>query len=276
MIYLVTGQPGTGKSTIAVEHAINRYLVNGRRVCSNFPIDVSPICATPKSKLSSAVVRVIPDRPSRADLDAIGYGCETQREEDFGLLIIDEAGVWLSARSWNGNQREEIIDWLSQSRKRGWDIIIIAQGSNMIDKQVREAICEGIVRIRRLDRMKVLGVSMPRMHIAVVRYGLDANAPVIERWVYRGGQAHKCFGSYRLFGADSTHYSVLPATLTKWRYAGTPAERIARQRAALWSASRDKVLSQMISARNTRRGPQLLPIAAAVRASFLASAVSFS
>lgn len=218
MIYLVTGQPGTGKSTIAVTHAIEKYLANGRRVALNFPIDVGPACADRRSKLSSAVVRVIPDRPTRADLDMIGFGCETQREEDFGLLVIDEAGVWLSARSWNGSQREEIIDWLSQSRKRGWDIIIIAQGADMIDKQVRTAICEGVARLRRLDRVKILGISLPRIHIATVRYGLEANAPVIERWFYRGTTAHKCFGSYRLFGTDSAHYSVLPATLTRWRY----------------------------------------------------------
>lgn len=218
MIYLLTGQPGTGKSTLLVEHAINRYAAKGRRVVANFPIDFAPVCNSRSSLLSRASCRVIPDRPSRADLDAIGVGAEIQAEDQFGLLAIDEAGVWLSSRTWQGQDREAIIDWLSQSRKRCWDIILVAQGAEMIDKQVRKAICEGIVTIRRLDRMRIAGVALPRVHIGIARYGLDQNAPVIERWFYRGKDAHKCFGSYRLFGADAAHYSVLPATLSKWRY----------------------------------------------------------
>lgn len=149
------------------------------------------------------------------------------------MLIIDEAGGWLNARTWQSvkrerinvysgdvelvTERELIIDWLTQSRKRFWDIYLIAQAAEMLDKQVRVAVGEGVVRIRRLDRFRMGGVTMPRVHIAVVRYGLDLNAPVIERWFYRGADAQRCFGSYRLFGSESRHYSILPASQTKWR-----------------------------------------------------------
>jgi hypothetical protein len=216
VIYLLTGQPGAGKSTIAVQHAIFRYASNGRRVVANFPIDFAPVCRRADSKLSAASVWVLPDRPTRADLDAIGEGGPD--EERVGLLIVDEAGTWLNARTWQGQDRESIIDWLTQSRKRRWDVILVAQAVVMLDKQVREAVCECVAKIRRLDRLKVLGMAMPRIHIAIVRYGVDANAPVVERWIYRGKEAQKCFGSYRLFGADSSHYQVLPATLSRWRY----------------------------------------------------------
>lgn len=215
MIYLVTGWPGAGKSTVTVQHAIYRYACAGRRVVANFPIDFSPVCVRRDSQLSKAAVQVLPDRPTRADLDAIGDGGE--REETAGMVAIDEAGGWLNARTWQGHDRESIIDWLTQSRKRFWDVFLIAQAPTMLDKQVREAVCELVVRIRRLDRWKVWGVSMPRFHIAVVRYGLDHNGPIVERWYYRGSDVHKCFGSYRLFGVDSAHYSVLPASQVKWR-----------------------------------------------------------
>jgi hypothetical protein len=234
LIYLLTGQPGTGKSTLLVEHAINRYAAQGRRVACNFPIDFAPVCRRPDSLLSRASCQVIPDRPTRADLDLIGYGSEIQREEHFGLLAIDEAGVWLNSRSWAGQEREKLIDWLSQSRKRCWDIILVAQGTDMIDKQVRNAIVEGVVKIRRTDRLRILGVKLPRVHIGIARYGVEANAPVIERWFYRGADAHRCFGSYRLFGADAAHYSVLPATQTKWPY--VRRFELAKFLAALWQA----------------------------------------
>jgi len=232
-IYLVTGWPGAGKSTVAVEHAITRYASAGRRVVANFPIDFAPVCVRRGAALSKASVQVIPDRPSRADLDAIGVGGE--REDTAGMLIVDEAIGWLNARSWQGrtardgegralvdgegkplNERELVIDWLTQSRKRFWDVYLIAQAATFIDKQAREGVCELVVRIRRLDRFKVGGVGLPRVHIAIVRYGLEQQAPVVERWMYRGADAHKCFGSYRLFGSQSAHYSVLPADQTRF------------------------------------------------------------
>lgn len=215
-IYLVTGFPGTGKSTLAVSHAIERYARDGRRVVANFPIQFDAVCFRRSGPLSRSVVRVIPDRPSRLDLDLLGDGGES--EERAGMLIVDEAGGWLNARSWQGGDREAIIDWLTQSRKRYWDIYLIAQSPSMLDKMVREAVCEMVVRVRRTDRKKVIGFSLPRMHIGVCRYGVEANGVVLERMFYTGNAAHKCFGSYRVFGKENAHYSVLPPTLSKWRY----------------------------------------------------------
>ena len=295
MIWLLTGQPGTGKSTLAVQHAINRYAASGRRVVANFPIDFAPVCRRAGSKLSRAYCEVIPDRPSRADLDAIGIGAEEEREECFGLLIVDEAGVWLNSRSWQGGEREPIIDWLSQSRKHCWDVILIAQGAEMVDKQVRRAICEGVVTIRRLDRLKFMGLPFPRVHIGICRYGLDVNAPVLERWFYRGSDAHKCFGSYRLFGRQSAHYCVLPATLSVWRYrvVWTVRDALLTFLAALGlgpyagfpmpskgPVTRSRSIERAAAGRSeggtrgdvprgasdpVRRGPQLLPLVKAVR-----------
>lgn len=228
MIYLITGWPGAGKSTVAVQHAIYRYACQARRVVANFPVDFAPVATLRRSHLAGASCEVLPDRPTRRDLDALGMGGES--EETAGMLIVDEAGGWLNARTWASTakldpvtgekttERELIIDWLTQSRKRYWDVYIIAQAPAMLDKQVREAVCELVVRIRRLDRFRLAGMSLPRMHIAIVRYGLDTNGPVVERWYYRGGEAHRCFMSYRLFGPEATGYCVLPARDTKWRF----------------------------------------------------------
>jgi len=233
VIYLLTGAPGAGKSTVAVQRAIWKYAAEGRRVVANFPMDFAPICGNPQSKLSRSTCYVIPDRPTREDLEGLGQGGE--HEEVAGLLIVDEAGSWLNARTWQGKDRDAIIDWLTQSRKRRWDVILIAQAAVMLDKQVREAVCETVVRIRRLDRWKILGVAMPRVHIAIVRYGLEQSAPVIERWIYRGIEAQQCFGSYRVFGADSAHYSTLTAWHTKFRYFTGPRwQRIAAALPCPW------------------------------------------
>ncbi len=234
---ILYGQPGAGKSTLATGIALD-YLRQGRRVVTNFPIDPAPSCFRPSSKLSDAFVEVLPARPSFRDLQSIGIGWKSVkdigREDIAGLLLIDEAGPWLDARKWNAPDRPEVIDWMLHSRKRGWDIVLISQSPGMIDKSVREAVVEAYARIKRTDKMKVpvVKIRLPRMHIAVARYGLEPSAPVLERWVYRGTLEHKCFASYALFDTDQETiagpYCTLPARLTKWVGYVSPFEKMKR------------------------------------------------
>jgi len=218
---LFYGQPGTGKSTLATGVAI-KYASEGRRVAANYYIDFSAACNSPKSKIASSSAVIIPSRPTYQILDALGLGWHDgakKLEDKNGLLIIDEAGGWLNSRSWQAQDRLKIIDWLLQARKRGWDVLLIAQHPSILDKQVREAVVEGYARVRRMDRLKLLSfIPLPRIHIAILRYGLELTAPVLERFIFRGQIEQQCFHSYDLFGTDSESaiYSVLPARITKF------------------------------------------------------------
>lgn len=301
MLAAIVGAPGTGKSTLAVQRAINEYAALGRRVAANFPIDFAPVAKRPSSLLSRAVVSVIPDRPRREHLDELGFGTETIREEKFGLLIIDEAGIWLNSRTWQSTkvswvnadgesvvttERERLLDWLTQSRKYRWDVLLVVQSVSMLDKQAREVL-EAVVKCRRLDRLKLLGVQMPRVHIGVMKYGLEANAPRLETWWYRGAEAHRCMDSYRLFGMDNASYTTMPATFTKWRghvsiweraiqlahwmsyYLGGPVppgytlNRFGR----VVKAGQERSGARL-PLRGGSRGPQLLPLVRAVRGAY--------
>lgn len=223
-VYLVTGKLGNGKSLVAVGKAVE-YAEVGRRVVANFHIDFSPVCRRPGSRLAQASTVVLPSRPRSADLHALGRGGEG--EHDAGLLILDECAMFLNARNWQDKDREKVIDWLLHSRKLGWDVMLIVQAQGMLDKQVREAVCEFLVVCRRLDRFKIPFISwifpvrFPRVHTALVRYGLAQNDIKAETWVYRGNHLFACYSTSQIF-EDVTEvngpYSVLPATLSRFRY----------------------------------------------------------
>lgn len=215
MIYIVTGKLGSGKSLLAVDRAI-QYASEGRRVAANFHMDFTPICHSPDSKLSSNPVTVLPSIPSTENLLMLGFGGE--HEDTAGALLLDECAQFLNSRTWQGKEREEMINWLLHARKRCWDVFLIVQHERMLDKQVRDALAEYVVTIKRTDRLKVpfVPIKFPRMHVGIVRYGLDQNAMVADRWITRGGQAMECYDTRAIFNDDSAAYSILPATRTKF------------------------------------------------------------
>lgn len=217
-VSVIYGQPGTGKTTAATQRAID-YAAAGRRVYANYPIDFAPITHRASTPLSGASVWVIPDRPTRDDLERLEGGIES--EDRCALLIIDEAGMWLNTRSWSSDKmRMEVIDWLTQSRKRGFDVLLLAQHPNMLDKQVRDGCIELFGRCRNMGKVKVFGLlKLPRFHICKFQFDMNPTSPVLERFVYRGGTAHQTYDTRKAFTeANNVHYSVLPATLSRWRY----------------------------------------------------------
>jgi len=221
-VYVVTGNLGDGKSLCAVDRARD-YASKGRRVVSNFHLDLAPLSLRAGDALSSAVVQVIPAQPSSGDLKALGRGGEG--EHDAGLLILDECATFLNSRQWNGPDRQEIISWMLHSRKLGWDLLLIVQHASALDKQIREMLVQYHVVVKRMDRVNIpliswlIPIKLPRVHVAVVRYGREVGAMVCETWVFRGTSFFPCYETKWMSEADSNGwYCVLPANLSRWRY----------------------------------------------------------
>lgn len=236
-VYSVEGKLGTGKTKFAVWRA-QQALLEGRRVASNVDLHVEVLAPG-----RAAWYLRIPDKPTADDLAAIGHGNPDSYDEDRnGVLILDELGTWLNARSFQDKARAPVIDWMIHARKLGWDVYLIVQDSNMIDRQVRESLIEYQCRCIRLDKVsipilgKLLRIGfgpkvgyLPRSHLVSARVGYGAGAVVAERWMYRGDELHAAYDTRQVFRADYPHgvFCTLPAP--------KPPPRLAwRQRLRAW------------------------------------------
>jgi hypothetical protein len=103
-----------------------------------------------------------------------------------------------------------VLNWLFLSRKLHWDIIILAQDADQIDKQARTTLCDYLVQSSRLDRQKIpylaplldfllISSYMPRVHIYDVYYGFSTVGKRIERWSYTGEDIYNGYDTNQRF-----------------------------------------------------------------------------
>jgi Zonular occludens toxin (Zot) len=218
-VYSVEGKLGTGKTKFAVWRA-QEALREGRRVASNVDLFLDKL--TPERR--STYIR-IPDKPSPEQLLSIGHGNPESYDEDRnGVLILDELGTWLNSRNYQDKSRAGVLDWLIHARKLGWDVYLIVQDAQMIDRQVRDAIIEYQCKCMRADKVRLPLIGrflseihkplgfMPRMHLVVARLGDKANPIVADRWMYRGDDLHVAYDTRQTFTDSYPHgaHSVLP------------------------------------------------------------------
>jgi hypothetical protein len=216
-VYSVEGKLGTGKTKFCVWQAQNA-LRDGRRVASNVDLFLEHLVP----EMRGATYLRIPDKPTAADLESIGHGNPESYDEDRnGVLILDELGSWLNARSFQDKSRHGVIDWLIHARKLGWNVYLIVQDALMIDKQVRDALIEYQCRCVRLDKVripvfgKLLGLFnkklgyLPRLHNVTARVIGSGATVVAERWHFRGDDLHEAYDTRQIFKAsDDGTYTV--------------------------------------------------------------------
>jgi cellulose biosynthesis protein BcsQ len=127
-ITFLTGKLGAGKSLTAVAR-MREYAGEGRRIAGNLDLHLDKFASHSRSKVSYTR---IPDRPTAADLMALGSGNDTYDENNNGLLVLDELATWLNARNWQDPNRKALLDWFVHARKYGWDVIFLVQDISMV------------------------------------------------------------------------------------------------------------------------------------------------
>lgn len=248
-VYAITGKLGSGKGKAGIQR-LREYIRAGKRVATNCDVFLEHLLP---AHSRTTIIRV-PDKPTATDLYAIGSGNKfiefetniTHEKGGFvgrapiespkmlkgfdeshnGALVLDECGSWLNARTFGDKGRSDMLEWCIHARKYGWDVFFIMQNINQIDKQLRESLFEYVVRLNRLDRMKIPFVSpviklatagaasgaMPRCHIAVVRLGPSPDGLVADRWIFRGDDLHDAYNTTQVFSDSYPHqvHCLLP------------------------------------------------------------------
>lgn len=232
-VYGVVGKLGTGKTKFAVFQATNA-LADGRIIAGN--IDLKPWLMFPYKMRQ--YIR-IPDKPTAADLEAIGHGNpDSYDESKNGILILDELGTWLNTRNFQDRGRSAVIDWLIHARKLGWDVYFIVQDEALIDKQVRDSLIEYQCRCINLSKIRIPIIGgflsaihtpwgyLPRAHSVTARVGYGQNAVVSQKWIYRGDEYHDFYDTRQIFRSDYPHgpHCVLPPW--DWKPKPPPFQKI--------------------------------------------------
>lgn len=165
-IYLVTGQPGNGKSYYAMRQfaasvAAGKYIVTNIELAD----DWAERCSRKgwRRLWPGAIARRAAELRSRVFFtDDLAEAMRVRvpgRKEGRAVAVLDESHNWMNARSWSADDRKAIVRWFSQHRKLGFDVYLITQDAEMIDKQVR-ALFEVHIQLRNLGKAKVMGIRV--------------------------------------------------------------------------------------------------------------------
>lgn len=203
MLSCIQGSPGSGKSAVAVALALD-HVRNGGVVAANFGLvhGWSDVLANRsmwswfdeeyryKRSLSyynrlyhvKSLQAVMEVGKSLPNLCEGVHTYDGSYKEGGGLLILDEAQLIFNSRKWDKNF--SWIEFFTQHRKLGWNVLVIAHSIEMIDSQIRP-LFEYEARFRNLQKVRipVLGVPLcpyPVFNVVYRYAGLGSGAGIIS------------------------------------------------------------------------------------------------
>lgn len=152
MIFLLSGSPGSGKS-LHMAKDIYWHVRMGRPVVANFEINKDLF-----SKRNGAKSFHVLDNMTMRPKDLVDFARAYFEDHAFkeGAISFywDEAQIRLNSRDWRNNS--EWIEFFTQHRKLGYNVYLVAQHHEMLDKQVR-AVIEYETNHRKVNNVGLFG-----------------------------------------------------------------------------------------------------------------------
>lgn len=153
MIWQYTGTIGSGKSYHALEKIIE-YLKDGKYVIANFPLKFPPYMIR---KGWAERFLYLPD-DYLEDERSIAFFLRQSKEMGFNkgegncLVVIDEAGNYFPPDQSTSALQKLWNKFFTQSRKLGYDFILVMQDDKQINRTIR-ACCEYEIKHRKANNI---------------------------------------------------------------------------------------------------------------------------
>ena len=159
MIYLYSGTPGSGKSLHVAERLYYRIKIYKYTICNFEIIPTSKKINIEKYHNSFRYVENSNLNPT----ELINFSKEVfqgkKPKESTILLVIDECQLLFNSRDWGKKDRSAWLEFFSQHRHYGYDIILVAQFDRMLDRQIRSLIEYEYVH-RKINNYGLIGKIM--------------------------------------------------------------------------------------------------------------------
>ena len=173
MISGFVGTPGSGKTYEAVKKIVDNIQL-GRKIYTNIDgmqdenkrAAIQAVCNVTDFQLQ-VCLNFLTDEQARA----FWLHCEPG-----SLIIIDEVHKLFSNREWNTEKNQRFCDWASTHRHEGYDVLLITQDIEKIDKHARSLI-EWTYYFRKVN---FLSSAVQSKYICYTYQGDDHNGKPLQ------------------------------------------------------------------------------------------------
>lgn len=152
MIICFSGVPGAGKSYDTVKKVLDNLKL-GRTIYTNVDGLDNPVCrehiklytGLDDYQLNTQLIFLTPDKIVRFwETEKLNAGTEFESErlicEKGALIVIDEVHKWFNCRDWQTEKNRKFADWASTHRHDGYDVLLVTQDLDKVDKQLRSLV----------------------------------------------------------------------------------------------------------------------------------------
>lgn len=222
MIIGFVGTPGSGKTYDAVKKILEN-LRRGRVVCTNIDGMDDPICQRlikdrlniPDDLFDSQFIFLTKDDVESFWIPRkVNAGTEMEYETlvapPGSLVVLDEVHKHFSNRDWSSEKNKGFAEWASTHRHEGYDVMLITQDIEKVDKHVR-SLLEWTYFYRKVN---FLGSAIKNKYIRYSYVGDDHHGKPIATNTYTyDKEVFQCYKSYVTSDAKEigfmTHVNVL-------------------------------------------------------------------
>ena len=206
MIYLYSGTPGAGKSLHIANHLF-WWVKRGVGIVTNFDFNHSGI----RSRRYSAILSVDNENltPELLKRFSREYYSRYEFREGGIKLVIDECQLIFNSREWNRPDRAEWLAFFTQHRKYGYDIFLVAQFDQMLDKQIR-ALIEYEVIHRKVANFGFWGsffniITGGKLFVAVTMW-YPMKTKTSSEFFHARKKYYSLYDTYKLFNEEGENH----------------------------------------------------------------------